>query len=131
VASINGKDNFRHSSGWLMLRRKRCGAKTDGSAWLRFSFCKSCRNLLLARGFVMPLSSFLLRLLNHKSLGEVLERAGTPIAKLLSTTTLTAPSGASREKNEGRGCLAEGALCRNATIAIGRPVVPKIASVIL
>ncbi|GMO11367.1 hypothetical protein TM239_35520 [Bradyrhizobium sp. TM239] len=34
--------------------------------------------------------------------------AGTAIAKLFGTTTLTAPSGASRDKNEGRGCQAEG-----------------------
>lgn len=88
--------------------------QTGAYASLRFSFCNFVANCIwpvaIRRLRGRHLRSFT-RSHSGKSLEGVLERSGTPIAKLLNTTTLTAPSGASREKNEGRGCLAEGASC--------------------
>lgn len=81
----------------------------------RISFCNCCRNLhLVGRKptIVMPPPELSPRSSRRKSSGELPGRAGTPVAKLCATTTPTGPpSGASREKNEGRGCLAEGVSC--------------------
>lgn len=85
--------------------------KVAVSALRRFSFCNSCRSLHFRRSRAGSRDAAV-RADPHFWQPEIdlarRKRAGTPIAKLFGTTTLTAPSGASREKNEGRGCQAEG-----------------------
>lgn len=102
--------------------------KVTVSVLCRFSFCNSCRSLHFRRS---PTASrdVSLRADPHLRQSEIdlasRERAGTPIAKLFSTTTLTAPFGASREKNEGRGCQAEGEPWVRDSIVIGRQLVRR------
>jgi hypothetical protein len=99
-------------SGTAAAQSLRC--KVAVSALRRFSFCNSCRSLHFRKSPTAG-RDVSVRADPHLRQSEIdlarRERAGTPIAKLFSTTTLTAPSGASREKNEGRGCQAEGEPC--------------------
>ncbi len=132
AASINSEQrNFsvqaadRYCDANVAMQNRRLCAS------LRFSFCNSCRKLHLSQ--LRPRhcdgSSFAhfptYPIRNHLAGPKTRWHAH---CKALGHNKSTAPSGASREKNEGRGCSAEGAL--HGTTAIGGRLVRRSSLVI-